>query len=56
LGYNGSMRRQPIRHISYFALALLLMAPQAAAMDAVPLPSAVSAAMAQAVSPQAVAC
>jgi len=49
------MRRQPIRHISYFTLALLLVAPQAAAMDAVPLPSATSGAMAQAASPQAIA-
>ena len=38
-----------------FALALLSIAPQAAAMDAAPLPAAISGAMAQAASPQAIA-
>jgi hypothetical protein len=49
------MHSQPIRHAGYFALALLLIAPQAAATDSVPLPSATSGAMAQAASPQAIA-
>ena len=49
------MHRQPIRHPGYFALALLLIAPQAAAMDSVPIPPAVSGAMAQAPSAQAIA-
>ena len=49
------MRRQPIRSISYFTLALLLIAPQAAATDTVVLPPATSGAMAQAASPQAIA-
>jgi hypothetical protein len=49
------MRRQPIRHIRYFALALLLIAPQAMAMDAAPFAAAAAGAMAQAASPQAIA-
>ena len=49
------MRHQPIRYSRYFALALLLIAPQAAAMDAVPPAATTREAMAQAVSPQAIA-
>jgi hypothetical protein len=49
------MSCRPIRHIRYFALALLLIAPQAMAMDAVPFPAAAAGAMAQAASPQAIA-
>ncbi len=49
------MRHQPIRYSRYFALALLLIAPQAAAMDAVPPAATMREAMAQAVSPQAIA-
>jgi len=49
------MHCQPIRYIRYFALALLLIAPQAAAMDAAPLPAATADALAQAASPQAIA-
>ena len=44
-----------IRFIRYFAFALLAVAPQAVAMDAVPLPAATAGAMAQAASPQAIA-
>ncbi len=47
--------RQPIRHLSHFVLALLLIAPQAWAMDSAPLPPAASGAMAQAASPEAIA-
>src|SRR5712664_319123 len=39
----------------YFALALLLIAPQAGAMDAATLPATTAGAMAQAASPQAIA-
>src|SRR5258705_4096775 len=39
----------------YLALALLLIAPQAGAMDAATLPAATAGAMAQAASPQAIA-
>ena len=54
--YNKPMRPHAIRHCSrYLALALLLIAPQAAAMDAGALPAATADAMAQAVSPQAIA-
>src|SRR4030088_2145541 len=54
--YNEPMRPHAIRHCSrYLALALLLIAPQAAAMDAGALPAATADAMAQAVSPQAIA-
>jgi hypothetical protein len=49
------MSCRPIRHVRYFALALLLIAPQAMAMDAVPFPAAAAGAMAQAASPQAIA-
>jgi hypothetical protein len=50
------MRPHAIRFCSgYLALALLLIAPQAAAMDAGALPAATADAMAQAVSPQAIA-
>jgi hypothetical protein len=49
------MSCRPIRHIRYFALALLLIAPQAMAMDAVPFAAAAAGAMAQAASPQAIA-
>src|SRR2546429_8567475 len=45
----------PIRHPGYLALALLLIAPQAAAIDAATLPAATADAMAQAASPQAIA-
>jgi hypothetical protein len=47
------MGRQPIRSFRYFALALLLIAPQAMATDAVP--PATREAMAQTASPQAIA-
>src|SRR5882724_9283459 len=46
---------RPIRHPGYVALALLLIAPQAAAIDAALLPAATADAMAQAASPQAIA-
>ena len=49
------MRPHPIRHPGYLALALLLIAPQAAAIDAATLPPAAADAMAQAASPQAIA-
>jgi hypothetical protein len=50
------MRRHAIRQgYGYLALALLLMAPQAAAFDAAALPAAPADAMAQAASPQAIA-
>ena len=45
----------PIRHPGYVALALLLIAPQAAAIDAALLPAATADAMAQAATPQAIA-
>ena len=45
----------PIRHPGYVALALLLIAPQAAAIDAATLPATTAGAMAQAASPQAIA-
>ena len=44
-----------IRCPGYLALALLLIAPQAAAIDAATLPAATAGAMAQAASPQAIA-
>jgi hypothetical protein len=54
--YNTPMRPDAIRSYgSFFALALLLMARQAVAMDAVVLPPATAGAMAQAASPQAMA-
>ena len=54
--YNEPMRPHAIRYRSrYLALALLLIAPQAAAMDAGALPAATADAMAQAVLPQAIA-
>src|SRR2546430_13418824 len=49
------MLLHPIRHPGYVALALLLIAPQAAAIDAATLPAATADAMAQAASPQAIA-
>src|SRR5882762_2549992 len=50
------MRPHAIRYgPGYLALALLLIAPQAGAMDAATLPAASADAMAQAVSPQAIA-
>jgi hypothetical protein len=50
------MRPHPIRYgPGYLALALLLIAPQAVAMDAATLPAATAGAMAQAASPQAIA-
>src|SRR6266436_2959996 len=49
------MLPQAIRRPGYFALALLLIAPQAAALEAAPLPSTTAGAMAQAASPQAIA-
>ena len=48
------MLPQAIRRPGYFALALLLIAPQAAALEAAPLPSTTAGAMAQAASPQAI--
>ena len=45
----------PIRHPGYVALALLLIAPQAAAIDAATLPATTAGAMAQAAFPQAIA-
>jgi hypothetical protein len=54
--YNTPMRPEAIRSYgSFFALALLLMARQAVAMDTVVLPSVTAGAMAQAASPQAMA-
>src|SRR5712675_1857303 len=50
------MRPDAIRYgPGYLALALLLIAPQAGAMDAAVLPAATAGAMAQAASPQAIA-
>jgi hypothetical protein len=50
------MRPHPIRFgSSYLAVALLLIAPQAVAIEAATLPSATTDAMAQAASPQAIA-
>ncbi len=50
------MRRHPIRfRLGLPALALLLIAPPAAAIDASPLPPATAEAMAQGASPQAIA-
>ena len=49
------MRPHAIRYPGYFALALLLIAPRAVAMDAAELPAATANAMAQAASPQAIA-
>jgi hypothetical protein len=54
--YNTPMRPDAIRFYgNFFALALLLIAQQAVAMDAVVLPSATAGAMAQVASPQAIA-
>src|SRR6266478_6378343 len=49
------MRPHAIRHPGYVALALLLIAPQAAAIEAATLPATTAGAMAQAASPQAIA-
>src|SRR6266852_3404153 len=49
------MLPQAIRHPGYLALALLLIAPRAAAIDAATLPRTTADAMAQAASPQAMA-
>jgi hypothetical protein len=49
------MAPDPIRFPGYFALALLLIAPPAAAIDAATLPATTAGAMAQAASPQAIA-
>jgi hypothetical protein len=49
------MHHRAIRCSLYLALALLLNAPQALAMDSAPLPVATADAMAQAASPQAIA-
>ena len=49
------MAPDPIRFPGYFALALLLIAPQAAAIDAATVPATTAGAMAQAASPQAIA-
>ncbi len=49
------MLPQAIRHPGYVALALLLIAPQAAAIEAGTLPATTAGAMAQAASPQAIA-
>src|SRR6476660_812583 len=48
------MLPQAIRHPGYVALALLLIAPRAAAIDAATLPATTAGAMAQAASPQAI--
>jgi hypothetical protein len=49
------MRPHAIRYSSYFALAMLLIVPQAVATDSTTLPAATAGAMAQAASPQAIA-
>ncbi len=49
------MRPHAIRYPLYLALALLVIAPRAGAMDSSSLPAATSGAMAQAPSPQAIA-
>jgi hypothetical protein len=49
------MRPHAIRRPVYFALAMLLIAPQVVAMDSVALAAAATNAMAQAASPQAIA-
>jgi hypothetical protein len=49
------MLAHPIRNLGYLALALLLMAPQAAAIDVETLPATTAGAMAQVASPQAIA-
>src|SRR6266852_8109034 len=49
------MAPHAIRHPGYLALALLLIAPRAAAIDAATLPRTTADAMAQAASPQAMA-
>jgi len=49
------MAPHAIRYPGYLALALLLIAPRAAAIDAATLPRATADAMAQAASPQAIA-
>src|SRR5260221_11775064 len=49
------MAPDPIRFPGYLALALLLIAPQAAAIDALTLPATTAGAMAQAASPPAIA-
>src|SRR6202011_4837267 len=49
------MHSHAIRYPGPLALALLLIAPQAAARDATALPAATAGAMAQAASPQAIA-
>src|SRR5258708_8071907 len=49
------MRPHAIRFLPYFALALLLIAPQAVATDSARVPAATSKAMALAASPQAIA-
>ncbi|MDB5635757.1 MAG: hypothetical protein JWP51_665 [Bradyrhizobium sp.] len=49
------MHHHPIRYPLYLALALVLIAPQAAVVDATALQAATTDAMAQAASPQAIA-
>src|ERR1700731_4261394 len=49
------MRPHAIRYSGYLALALLLIATQAAAIDGAALPAATAGALAQAASPQAIA-
>src|SRR5258705_10205175 len=49
------MAPHTIRYVGYLSLALLLIAPQAAAIDAATLPATTAGAMAQAASPQAIA-
>jgi hypothetical protein len=49
------MRLHAIRFSPYFALALLVIVPQAPATETIALPAATAAAMAQAASPQAIA-
>jgi len=49
------MAPHTIRYVGYLSLALLLIAPQAAAIEAGTLPATTAGAMAQAASPQAIA-
>src|ERR1700730_17866343 len=49
------MRPHAIRYSSYFALAMLLIVPQAVATDSTTLPAATAGARAQTASPQAIA-
>src|SRR6266404_6311503 len=49
------MAPHTIRYVGYLSLALLLIAPQAAAIEAGTLPATTAGAVAQAASPQAIA-